>query len=174
MNRAPSPHPSSPVGERVPVGRVRGWRVGSRLRCAIRQSWRLPKKGTTHFYWLLLGGLVGAAILFHFPPDEYRFYPRCLLYTLTGLQCPGCGGLRAAHHLLHGEFASAFQLNPLLISLLPGVALILLACVLKRTTGRDWLHSIRWPFWLWLLLAVVVAFAIARNLPPGSLAHFGF
>jgi hypothetical protein len=42
MNRAPSPHPSPPMGERVPAGRVRGWRVGSWFRCAIRQSWRLP------------------------------------------------------------------------------------------------------------------------------------
>src|SRR5436190_2119507 len=39
MNRAPSPHPSPPMGERVPEGRVRGILRGSWPQCAI---WSAP------------------------------------------------------------------------------------------------------------------------------------
>ena len=42
MNRTPSPHPSPPVGERVPEGRVRGILRGSWSQCAVAEPWRLP------------------------------------------------------------------------------------------------------------------------------------
>jgi hypothetical protein len=41
MNRNPSPHPSPPVGERVPEGRVRGILRGSWSQCAVAEPWRL-------------------------------------------------------------------------------------------------------------------------------------
>ena len=175
MNRAPSPHPSPPAGERVPAGRVRGWRLSSWPRSPLK-LWKLSllKNGTTHLFWLLLGGLAVVMVLFHFPPEEHRFYPRCLFHTVTGLQCPGCGGLRAAHHLLHGEIAAAFQLNPLLVGLSPVLAAVLLAYAVKLATGRDWFRSIRRPGWLWLLVAAVVVFGVIRNLPSSMLDRFGF
>ena len=113
--------------------------------------------------------VIGAALLYFFPPEQYRLYPRCLLYSWTGWQCPGCGGLRATHQLLHGNFATAFQLNPLFVLLLPVLALLSGAYWLKRVTGRDWLHPLRRPFWLWVGLALAVGFTLARNLASGSL-----
>ena len=115
--------------------------------------------------WPLVGVLAAAAILYLFPPEQYRLYPRCLLYSLTGLLCPGCGGLRAAHQLLHGHFAAAFRLNPLVLVLLPVALLLLAAHLIKHATGRDWIRPLRHPFWLWLLVIVAIAFAVARNLP---------
>ena len=41
MNRTPSPHPSPPLGERVPEGRVRGILRGSWSQCAVAEPWRL-------------------------------------------------------------------------------------------------------------------------------------
>jgi hypothetical protein len=41
MNRTPSPHPSPPLGERVPEGRVRGILSGSWSQCAVAEPWRL-------------------------------------------------------------------------------------------------------------------------------------
>jgi len=112
----------------------------------------------------LLGFGAAASLLFFFAPDQYPFYPRCLFYVLTGLQCPGCGGLRAAHRLLHGDIAAAFHLNPLLVALLPVVLLLALGWLMNRLSGQDWLRPLRQPFWLWLLLVVVLAFAVGRNL----------
>jgi len=113
---------------------------------------------------VLLGLAGGVAMLFFFAPDQYSFYPRCLLYSLTGLQCPGCGGLRATHRLLHGDIAGAFHFNALFVLLLPMLLIFGLGSAVRLTTGRDWLASFRGPFWLWLLGAAVLGFGIARNL----------
>src|SRR4051812_13214352 len=66
-----------------------------------------------------LSGAAAVTILFAFDPSQNGFYPRCALHALTGLDCPGCGGLRAAHQMLHGNFREAFKLNPLLVGGLP-------------------------------------------------------
>src|SRR5437764_764257 len=95
--------------------------------------------------WLMAGALLGAGvlaclILFYFPPEKTPIYPRCMLYTLTGLQCPGCGGLRAAHHLLHGHIRTAFHYNPLLFVLLPVLGAIPLSYVYRTQTGHHLPH----------------------------------
>jgi hypothetical protein len=105
------------------------------------------------------------AVLFFFAPDQYSFYPQCLLHRWTGWQCPGCGGLRAAHRLLHGDFRGAFRLNGLLMALLPFLAAFTMASTAQWLTGRDCLERVRGTFWWWLLLAAVVVFGVARNLP---------
>lgn len=37
----------------------------------------------------------------------------CPFKAITGLPCPGCGGIRAAQSLLKGDFISSLQINPL-------------------------------------------------------------
>jgi len=119
----------------------------------------------------LLVVLVGAAFLavagvfFFFDPAQGGFYPSCLFHQLTGLNCPGCGSLRALHHLTHGEFLAAFRSNPLLIVLLLLIALLGVRW-LKR--GRGTLVNdpiLSRPATAWALLAVTLAFAVLRNLP---------
>ena len=44
MNRTPSPHPSPPLGERVPEGRVRGILRGSWSQCVLEKGWGLPNE----------------------------------------------------------------------------------------------------------------------------------
>lgn len=65
--------------------------------------------------------VAACSILFVFNPADVDWMGRCPFYALTGLKCPGCGTLRAIHHLLHLRFAEAWQLNPLMIGLLPVV-----------------------------------------------------
>jgi len=106
-----------------------------------------------------------ASVLFFFAPEQHGFYPRCLFHALTGLQCPGCGGLRAAHRLLHGDLAGAFHFNPLMVMLAPLVVVWLAAYGIQWTrSARIW-NSFSRPIWGWTLLAISVAFGIIRNLP---------
>lgn len=109
--------------------------------------------------------LGGAALVYSFPPGSVWFYPRCMFHSVTGLDCPGCGALRATHALLHGHFWEAFALNPLYFLLLPVLAWIVLSYALRATTGRELSHPFTHPAWVWMLLAAVVAFAVLRNLP---------
>ncbi len=39
--------------------------------------------------------------------------PLCPFKLLTGIPCPGCGGLRAANVLLQGDVLEALYINPL-------------------------------------------------------------
>jgi hypothetical protein len=119
----------------------------------------------------VLGGLAIVAIavvtliLFCFSPERYPFYPRCLFHALTGLDCPGCGGLRAAHRLLHGDVAGAFAFNPMLIVLSPVLGWFLLGWIVRERTGRTWPNPFRRRVWIWVLLGGMIVFSIVRNLP---------
>lgn len=123
--------------------------------------------------WFLLAiplilGVV--AILFYFNPAQNGFYPRCILKATTGLDCPGCGALRASHQLLHGNIGAAFSLNPLLILLAPVAGLLLLNQAVGRMRGRPLFHIKLPGYLIWILLVVVIAFTILRNLPSAPLS----
>ena len=119
-----------------------------------------------------LAGAVVLAVLYYFPPGQYAFYPRCGLYMLTGLQCPGCGGLRAAHCLLHGDLSAAFHYNPLLVLITPGVIVLAGWVTLQKLNGNPLPRWAKRPLWLWLLLGVGVVFSILRNLPAAQNGSF--
>ncbi len=52
-------------------------------------------------------------VLFFWDPAVLNYYPPCLFESVTGLLCPGCGGMRGTHQLLHFNFFDAYTLNPL-------------------------------------------------------------
>ena len=108
--------------------------------------------------------LVGV-VFFLFDPVRNSFYPLCLFHNLTGLNCPGCGGLRALHHLTHGEILAAFHCNPLLMALLPIVAFLAFRWFKHGSGAFDGNTVFFRPAALCTLLAVTLAFTILRNLP---------
>ena len=135
-----------------------------------------PKFPAAILPWIGLGCLAlalaaGAALLFFFDPAQHGFYPRCEFHRLTGLNCPGCGGLRALHQLSHGQIAAALRLNALVVLGLPVTAMLGARGLLLRASGRSPRALPVRPLWLWLMLAVMVAFGILRNLPNPLLAH---
>ncbi len=111
-------------------------------------------------------GLLAAAagVLFFFPPAQSGFYPRCPVYTILGLQCPGCGGTRALAALLHGGWGEALHDNALVSALLPLALGYGWRCFLRRVRGE----SCMWPRMpVPALCGVSIAaaiFTIARNL----------
>ena len=105
------------------------------------------------------------AVLFFFNPVEHAFFPRCFFRVITGWDCPGCGGLRAAHQLLHGEVRAALALNPLLVLALPFAAYFAARPWVERWIGGKLPQPFKGVKWLWLALVVVVAFGVVRNFP---------
>jgi len=120
----------------------------------------------TLFVWL--GGavlLAGALALFFFNPAEHAFYPRCVMKLTTGLDCPGCGGLRATHQLLHGNVRQAFLLNPLFVIALPIAAAFFLRAPFEKLSGKRLPRLLRPATAVWICAAAVIAFGLLRNLP---------
>lgn len=107
--------------------------------------------------------LVGTLVFFFFDPAQGGWYPRCQFHKLTGLNCAGCGSLRALHHLTHGEFGAAFQSNPLLMLLLPCLAFW--GARWAWTGNKAFASFLFRPAAVWTLLGVTLAFSILRNLP---------
>jgi len=130
-----------------------------------RSAWRLGVVG------LIAGvSLAAGILLFRFDPAQGGLYPVCLLHQLTGLNCPGCGGLRALHHLTHGEFISAFHCNPLLMLLLPVFLFAGVRWVVRGNQAVGGRSPLARPGVLWSLLAVTLLFTILRNLPGPAFA----
>ena len=109
--------------------------------------------------------LVLAGALYTFPPTENSFYPPCLFHRWTGLHCPGCGGTRCAHALLHGDPAQAAAYNLLAVLCLPYLLLLAANGLWYGATGRTAFRVWAPAWWPRAALVVVVLFWVARNLP---------
>jgi hypothetical protein len=84
---------------------------------------------------------------------------------LTGLTCPGCGTTRGLHHLLHGNVATAFQLNPFLILALPFFLYALLSYTNTVLRGKPIKRNTLPAKYIWALFAFVLFFWVFRNTP---------
>ncbi|WP_407564292.1 DUF2752 domain-containing protein [Streptomyces sp. 184] len=107
-------------------------------------------------------------------PNEPGTYPPCPLLAYTGLACPGCGGLRCAHALAHGDLPAALGANALVVAGAAVLALVLARWLLlavrprPRAIRRPGL-AVRAPVSVGsALFALVAAFTLLRNLPFGA------
>lgn len=126
------------------------------------RSARWPRATAIAFVALVA---VLALVLFRFDPRQHPFYPRCFFHLATGLDCPGCGGLRATHQLLHGNVRAAFGLNPLLTCVAPLVPIGFVVWWLNRRRNIPLLEKLNGMPLVWCLAGIVVAFGVLRNLP---------
>ena len=128
------------------------------------------RPSSTGFFWtgtlLSLSGLAaGMALLFWFDPNRFPFYPVCYFHRWTGWNCPGCGGLRGVHALLHGQVLAALRDNPLVMLAIPWVAIAGGRRIFRQVQGR----ALAWPGIgpgkvAWILAGLLV-FTILRNIP---------
>ncbi|GAA2847170.1 DUF2752 domain-containing protein [Streptosporangium fragile] len=112
----------------------------------------------------------GAAVAFvgAVDPNEPGHYPTCPFLALTGLYCPGCGGLRAVHALVHGDPATAVGLNPVVVVMIPVLAVFWAYWALRSWRGGPPIGKSVRPVYVWLFLALMIVFWIVRNLPFGE------
>jgi hypothetical protein len=129
-----------------------------------------PKTTTPPSLTLFVSVVMGAtiagagAVLYFFNPSTHGFYPVCEFHQLTGLNCPGCGGTRAAYQLLHGHILQALHDNALFVLSLVALAgrgAWFAARKLRRQPTVPFLPSKA----LWAFLAIAAVFTVLRNLP---------
>ncbi len=94
--------------------------------------------------------------------------PPCLFHTVTGLDCPFCGGTRATRALLTGDVGAAADFN-ILVPLLAVVAIALGGWWLAARTERvsfDGAAAVLRSRAVWLgIVAALALFWVLRNLP---------
>ncbi|HEX4823149.1 MAG TPA: DUF2752 domain-containing protein [Candidatus Polarisedimenticolaceae bacterium] len=76
-------------------------------------NWRAASRLDRQTVWLWAFAAAGAIALRPVWLAAARLAPACLWHAWTGLPCPGCGTTRALVHLLNGEVAAGFAMNPL-------------------------------------------------------------
>ena len=106
-------------------------------------------------------------------PNKPNLVPGCAFKALTGLDCPGCGGTRAVHALLHGDIANAINHNVLaVIAIVVGVIWLAWNSIAPRF-GRSRIRFTLTTRWGIGLVIAVSAFWLLRNLPIEPLSWFG-
>jgi len=109
--------------------------------------------------------LVGVTMLYLVNPNAARL-PLCPLHAATGLWCPLCGATRATHAILHGDVAAGLHDNALYVV---GAPFVLVGWWRWYRRRRSDVEQRSLPVALRALLVVlVVAFGVIRNLPLGS------
>ena len=103
-----------------------------------------------------------AAVLFYYyqDPAVYRFGLPCFVHYTTGWLCWGCGGQRAFHQVLHGNFEAAFHFNALVFIVLPLAVIVLLSELTRNSTIYSALKKSEVRF---LAAGITLAFTVFRN-----------
>ena len=113
---------------------------------------------------LLLAGLgVAAAVAVFVILARQGIGIPCLFYTVTGLQCPGCGNSRAALALLRLDLPAALGYNLLFPLEFGYIAWVVFCCARAYWKGKPFAY--RTPS-IWLdigVLTAVLAWWVVRN-----------
>lgn len=109
--------------------------------------------------------LMFTAMVLSFDPVTSIIYPPCLFRVLTGWYCPGCGALWAVHELFSGRIIAALSSNALAVIAIPVLLGAYLARVYWVVTKRRLFKGPLRPVWIWTICAVIVLFAVVRNIP---------
>ena len=113
---------------------------------------------------LLVVVMIIAILYFYFNPSS-GFFPRCPLYTTTGIYCPGCGSQRAFHDLLHFDFKGVIGHN---ILFLLGVVILIYHLIISALNTfyqkklQNILYHKKTPI---VLLVLIIICWILRNIP---------
>ncbi|MFF4419379.1 DUF2752 domain-containing protein [Streptomyces sp. NPDC001549] len=101
-------------------------------------------------------------------PNEPGHYPVCPTFRLTGILCPGCGGLRSAHAFAQGDLVTALGANALAVAGYFVFAGFMVLWLVRAFRGGPTPRIVLRPRYWWALGALALVFVIVRNLSFGS------
>ncbi|HBU59282.1 MAG TPA: DUF2752 domain-containing protein [Verrucomicrobiales bacterium] len=102
------------------------------------------------------------------PVTNKRYYPQCQFKQTTGLDCPGCGGLRATHAITNGRIMEAFRFHPGFVLSLPILGYLFVLWTLEWRRIGQMPAPLAQPECNRPLIVVAVlfiSFGIVRNIP---------
>ena len=121
-----------------------------------------------HVIILTTAAAIAAAVVIFvyssFDPSASALFPKCVIKSLTGYDCPGCGSQRAIHSLLNGDLMQAWHYNALLVASLPLIA-VLLAAAAMRTRFPRFYAAVNSRQVIIAVAVIVIIWWILRNTP---------
>lgn len=98
-------------------------------------------------------------------PMDSVFFPKCPIYSISGILCPGCGSQRAIHHLLNFQLLAALKSNPLLVCFIPYLLIgyVLHALKRKSLSLRKWIDLLYGYQAAYLIITLILVFWLLRN-----------
>lgn len=114
--------------------------------------------------WLLPGVAVTVPLLWIWLEGRDLSLSFCPFWLFLGMYCPGCGGTRAVHALLHGRILMSLWYHPLVFY----CVVLYLAFMLSWTAARLHLFGVRQGMrfrtgYLYFMLAIVCFNFVAKN-----------
>ncbi|GIH05977.1 hypothetical protein Rhe02_40440 [Rhizocola hellebori] len=98
--------------------------------------------------------------------------PTCLVKLTTGLDCPGCGGTRAAWYLLHGDIPAAARHHLLFVFAVPFLLYLYVAWAGQTAFGWKLPQLRLSPKLLAFFLGAWGIFMVLRNLPWAPFTYY--
>lgn len=121
---------------------------------------------------LVTGAVVtGLTLALHLrDPHASGSWGECPWLVITGLYCPGCGGLRAVNDLTNGDVGAALSSNLVFVVMVPVLIVWWLRWTRRAWAGADSPAAPRRRTTALITVAVLVTvvFAVLRNTPFGS------
>lgn len=123
-----------------------------------------PRVRRLSLYLALLAVVALAAVLYVVDPAQSSAAPKCLVKTLTGYSCPGCGLQRAVHAFLHGDIVQAARYNLFLLIAVPWfLAVVVSDCLLHGAARRRWQRVTHSNVLIYGYIALYFIWWIVRN-----------
>lgn len=116
-------------------------------------------------YYSFLGAFLAAALAAAvFSVFDLTFPSiHCIMRSMIGLYCPGCGGSRALFCLLHGQIGKSLYYNPVVFYTVSVVLIYLVSQTVSRMT-KGKVSGLRFQtYWCYVGAALLVGNFIWKN-----------
>ncbi|MET7393958.1 DUF2752 domain-containing protein [Dactylosporangium sp. NPDC005572] len=121
----------------------------------------------------LIGGGVAYTLLMRPTSAGAADTPTCIVKLLTGFDCPGCGGTRAAWYMLHGDIPAAAHHHAPLLFAAPFLAYLYVSWTVNKLNLPFKLPQLRISNGAMIgFLVAWLAFSVLRNLPWAPFTWF--
>lgn len=119
------------------------------------------------FKWfaIIFGGLCLTIFYYSTNPNDADFFPKCILYSTTGIYCPGCGSQRATHQLLNLNIFGVLRHNVLYFISLFILGYHFIVTGINAFFKKDIYNYMYHPKTPLVILVMIVIFWILRNIP---------
>lgn len=115
--------------------------------------------------WSIVGILFLLYAIYHMlPVPLFKNKVPCLVHSVLGLYCPGCGGTRAISALLHGQFWNSFICHPIILYTVIFGGWFLISQTIQRISKHRIKIGMHYrDAYLWAALVIVCMNFIIKN-----------